>query len=90
MRVAFHHALSVSLALLFTLLRAVARQEEPGLAKALAKEAAASDLGVVAAQLKVKGEVLAHVRLLVEIGFPRARNSKNFSTFACRAEAGGK
>jgi hypothetical protein len=60
MRVAFQHALSVGLALFYTLLRAVARQEEPGLAEAFAKEAAASDLGVVAAQLTVKGEICSY------------------------------
>jgi hypothetical protein len=57
LRVAFQHALSVSLALLCTLLRAVVGREEPGLARALAQKAAARELGVVAAQLAVEGSI---------------------------------
>ena len=81
LRGAFRHALSVSLALLCSLLRAVVRREEPGLARALAKMAAARDLWVVAVatQLTKKGKVLAHVRLVEEIGFcVRAQLDKPF------------
>ena len=79
LRGAFRHALSVSLALLCSLLRAVVRREEPGLARALAKMAAARDLWAVATQLTKKGKVLANVRLVDEIGFcVRAQLDKPF------------
>ena len=79
LRGAFQHALSVRLALLCSLLRAVVRREEPGLARALAKMAAARDLWAVATQLTKKGKVLANVRLVDEIGFcMRAQLDKPF------------
>ena len=53
--------------------------EEPDLARAFAKMAAARDLWVVATQITKKGKVLAHVRLVDEIGFcVRAQLDKPF------------
>ena len=90
LRGAFQHAFSVSLALLCSLLRAVVRREEPGLARALAKMAAARDLWVVATQLTKKGKFSRMFGWWTKSGFACARNSTNPLTSACRTEARSK